>query len=169
MEQTLPQVLDGLDTKLHVAQDGLTFERPKSRSLGRGVAPTHHVPWSAVVGADLHPKALRILVAGYTPPRTYTADPHAVGLRRGQAIEAERVLETIQSRAAATSAVPMGPSPEPGATENAPTSRTVTTEERKLDRLMDLSIWALNFQLIVIVGGVILTVVAFAVVLVALL
>lgn len=99
-------VLAGLDGKVFLDDDGLTFERTKMRATGRGVGTVHLVPWSAVRSAAVDKNSLRVDVAGYDRPRSSTGDPNAVDLKRGQQESGAAFAELVNARAAGEAAVP---------------------------------------------------------------
>lgn len=99
-------VLDGLDGKVYLDDSGLTFERSKMRSAGRGVGTVHAVPWSAVRSATIEKNSLRVDVAGYDRPRSSTGDPNAVALKRGQQESGAAFVELVNACAAGDAAVP---------------------------------------------------------------
>lgn len=122
-------VFDGLDGKVYLNDQGLTFKRTRMRSTGRGVGTVHSVPWSAVRAARVEKNSLRVSVAGYDQPRMSTADPHAVDARRGQVDAAASFADLVNQRAAGSdaqptfvgapppAAVPMGPAVPQGTTD----------------------------------------------------
>ncbi len=100
-------VFDGLDGKVYLDENGLTFERSKMRAAGRGVGTVHAVPWSAVRSAVIEKNSLRVDVAGFDRPRASTGDPNAVDLKRGQHESGQAFADMVNTRAAGPTAQPV--------------------------------------------------------------
>lgn len=100
-------VVDALDARIHVSDDGVTFEHARSRASGRRRDAIVFAPWSSIVGAMWTAKEIRVQVAGYCSPRAVSADPWGASLKHGHESVAGAIVAVIWSRAAGAEAVPI--------------------------------------------------------------
>lgn len=162
-------VFDGLDGKVYLDEQGLTFERTKFRAAGRGVGLVHAVPWSAIRSAEVTDRSLRVAVAGFTAPQQSVADPHSCDLRRGQGDLAVSFAELVNARAAGPDAVAalttaVAPAATP-MTASKVTPPNATDRPHWTERLLGFSVIASSVAVLIWALAILAAVVCFAIVL----
>ena len=134
-------VLEGLDGKVFIDDNGLTFERSKMRATGRDVGTVHAVPWSAVRSAAVEKNSLRVDVAGYDRPRLSTGDPNAVDLKRGQREAGDAFVGLINARAAGDAAAAVFKTAQTPSPPAAPSPAAAAPSRTWSDRIEGLAMF----------------------------
>jgi len=109
--------LIGIDGRVDLTLDGLTFRRSKSASLSRGTSRLHHVEWSRIVGAELARSRkgrpiVRISVRDALPVSRHREDPYAVKVKRKSAERAHAFVELVNEEIALRGRWRAAPEPE---------------------------------------------------------
>lgn len=97
--------LTGIDGRLELTLEGLTFRRSKSAALARGTRRLHQVEWPHILGAEVAwsrkgRPLVRIVVAGAPRASRHREDPHAIKVPRKSAAQAVEFVELVNEEIA---------------------------------------------------------------------
>lgn len=97
--------LTGIDGRVELTLEGLTFRRSKSAALTRGTGRLHQVDWEQILGAEVAwsrkgRPIVRIAVEGAPRASRHRDDPHAIKVPRKSAAQAGEFVELVNAEIA---------------------------------------------------------------------
>ncbi|GAB3785774.1 hypothetical protein [Nocardioides ungokensis] len=97
--------LTGIDGRVELTLEGLTFRRSKSAALARGTRRLHEVEWAHILSAEVAwsrkgRPIVRIAVEGARRASRHREDPHAVKVPRKSAAQAIEFVELVNEEIA---------------------------------------------------------------------